>query len=296
LFFTLFVLIFTCRQKSIWSVNNNINIFVQNNSDYIYSYSPSTDVLNIIKLPENFFLPTAKGYGEYPLKNIYQLGEEENIGGGLLLQKSLQNFFLVPIDGFFINESEKFFQFSQSEKEALSKLLLPLVKGKVDTNFCWRDIIRLINNLRRLNISNINVISLQNTNLYREEKLADGTTAVKLEPSLIDEFVQKYFTNPKILQEGLKISVYNATNSPGLADKAGRLIKNIGGEIIISENADQQTSSSIVYCNSKEVQKSHTVEKMSSILQIFKIELKEDITGDIGIVLGQDYLNNFYAN
>jgi len=294
IFFTIIFLAYKTKKNSCWNSQNNFNLFISSSSSYIYSYHPSQQVLNIIKLPQNLYLPSAQGYGEYKLKNIYRLGKVENISAGRLIQKSLQNFFLVPIDGYLIDNLENKDKNLGLDKGSLYKILLQSLKGGIDSNLSWWDIVRITNSFRKLNINSINLIDLQETNLYQKEQLADGTQVARLETSLIDDFVQKYFSDAKVLQEGYKISIYNATSHHQLAELGGRLIKNISGQVILSDNADQQNPNSVIYYKQQEIKNSYTIKEISTTFEINNIKQKKDISPDIVVILGKDYLKNFY--
>ncbi|GAG39189.1 unnamed protein product, partial [marine sediment metagenome] len=159
---------------------------------------------------------------------------------------SLQNFFLVPVDGYIIKvqgstpkggQARFKVQGGDLEKGGLTSLYFCLLTRKCETNFTWWDLMRIFNNFNKLKFNQINLVDIDETVLFKKEKLADGSEASKLETSLIDDFCQKYFTDKNFLNEGLKISVFNATYYPGLAKNCGRLLKNIGGDIISSKDA-----------------------------------------------------------
>lgn len=143
--FFLLYFIYQSSKKSVWNGKNNINFVIQAERTFIYSYHPDDEILNIISLPNDLFIETAKGYGEYKLKNIYQLGGVEKIGGGELLVRSLQSFFIIPIDGYIVKlktQNSKLKTNESLEKGRLASLYLCLLTKKCESNFSWRDLIK----------------------------------------------------------------------------------------------------------------------------------------------------------
>jgi len=297
------LLFFLCQgfKKSVWDGKNNINLVIQMERTFIYTFHPDDEILNIISLPNDLYLETAREYGEYKLKNIYQLGEVEKVGGGELLRMSLQNLFVVPIDGYIVKtpkiQSASWRTKSQSEnleKGRLTSLYFCLLTRNYETNLSGWDLIRVFNHLNKLKFNNINLVKIEETILFKKEELADGSEVFRLETLQIDDFSQKQFTDKHFLNEGLKLSVFNATNYSGLAKNASRLLKNIGGEIVSSKDEDQTFERSILYYNNEEQKKTYSFKKIRQIFQIEEVLLDSEIEGDVRLVLGRDYLERYY--
>lgn len=276
-------------KKSVWDGKNNINFVIQADRTLIYSYHPNDEILNIISLPDNLRMPVIKDYGEYQLRNIYQLGEMEKIGGGELLKMSMQNFFNAPIDGWIIGPGNK-----DLEKGKLTSLYVCLLAGKCKTSFSLRDLLRIFSKTGSLKFNQISLVKIEETVLIRKENLADGSDILKLESSLVDDFSQRYFADKRILTEGLRINVINGTDYPGLAKKAGGLIKNIGGETISSEETDKIFEKTLVYFADEEWKKSYTLQKIKQLFQAEEVLLDEQIAADIKVILGKNYVNKHY--
>ena len=292
------LLFFICKsfKKSAWDGKNNINFVIQTERTFIYSYHPNDEILNIITLPNDLFIETAKGYGEYKLKNIYELGEMEKIGGGELLVRSLQNFFLAPIDGYVVKvKSEKLKVKSENiERGRLTSLYFCLLTRKCGSDLSWWDLIRIFNRISRLKHDKIFLINIEKTALFKKEKLFDESEALRLVSLLVDDFSQRYFTDKIFLEEGMKISVFNATHYSGLAKNCSRLLRNIGGEIVGSKDADQVFDRSIIYYNDEEQKKTYSFKKICQIFKIEEVVFNPKIEGNIRVVLGRDFAERYY--
>jgi len=278
------------NRQSVWDGEHNFNFVVRGERVYIFSYQPADEVLNIISLPSDLFLPVAKGYGNYKLENIPQLGELEKMEAGELLRMSLQNFLAVPIDGFI------FFNNCRPGEIEDQKFSLCLIGQKCRTNLSWWDLLRFKFRQNRLKLNQIRTLAIEEECLLKKEKLADGSEIFSLETSLIDDFSQRYFSEKDILTAGLKITVANESSAVGLAKKAGRLLKNIGAEIVINEKTDQHSLQSLLYYREKAYQKSYSFQKMVQVFGVKETIFDPQMRADLNLVLGEDFSQFFYQH
>ena len=183
---------------------------------------------------------------------------------------------------------------SDLEKGKLGSLYFCLLARKCETNLTWRDLLRVFSNLGKLKFNQTNLVNIEETVLFKEEKLVDGSEVSRLETLQIDDFSQRYFTDKSFLTNGLKISVFNATNYPGLSKSVSRLIRNIGGEIVSSKDANQASEDSVLYYADQEQKKDYSFKKICEIFKIEKVLFDSQIEGDMKVVLGRDFLKRFY--
>lgn len=291
-----FYFLFQGIRKSCWDGEHNFNFIVQGDKTLVFSYHPEDEALNIISFPNKLYIETAKGYGEYRLEKITQLGEMEKIGAGELLKKSLQNYLGAPIDGYVISNKKTKLKINDEslEKGKTGSLLSAVLSGQAESSLGIWDLLRFFFQARKLKLNQLRLIEIENTVLFQKTKLADQSGVYKLDESLLLEFTPKYFTDKGFLNERLKISVYNATNYPGVAKNTGRMLKNIGGEILFSADAPEARDDSIIYYSKKELIESYTFNKIKQILEIEKAEFDPQAQGDIVIFLGKSFLECFY--
>lgn len=101
----------------------------------------------------------------------------------------------------------------------------------------------------------------------------------------IDKIVAELFNDKAITEEKLSIQIVNATGVSGLANRATRLISNMGGNVVLLSTAeDSIATSEILYIG----EKTYTVEKLSSVLGIALKESKTAQLSDIIIIIGKD--------
>jgi len=276
-------------KKAKWDGKNNLNLVIESEDIYLLSLHPQDELVYIIRLPPNLWLPSARGYGDYQLRNIYHLGELEEVGGGKLLMYSLQNFFKVSFDGYCTGLGENNFKNGK-----INKIFFSSLKRKTDCSLSAWEMLSFFWINRKLGISQNHYLDLGESDLLKKEKMADSTSVFKLEEMLIDDFSQKYFTDTKIIEEGLRLAVVNGTEKPGLAKHTAGMLKNIGFEIIDSGNTENKMKTTKVFYGKEAIKESYSLQKIIEVFELEKANKKEKINGDIEIVIGQDFLKKYF--
>lgn len=274
------------KRSYIWNGDFNINILFRTRSISLVSYNPHAKKITIINIPNNSFLEVSHGYGKWQLSSIYGLG------GELLLKDSLTSFFAIPIDGF-LSFSGKFFQKEPSEiVNELKKNPISLlsVLSSVRTDLTPFELFRLQVGLSQVRFDKKIGIDLEKIGLLEKFKLADGTFVYTADSQNIDS-LSSYIIDPNFQSEHKTIAVFNSTDHPNLAQKAGRLIANIGGDVIIVSNSQNRLKGTQIIG-----EKSKTMDRLKQIfIKSDKIDPK---IGDLGssraqinIFLGEDYFD-----
>lgn len=104
---------------------------------------------------------------------------------------------------------------------------------------------------------------------------------------ITQEELYSIFKDTKIVDEQKSIEIVNATDITGLAGMVGRVIKNVGGNVVSIRSGDEEHTTSIVASRPSE-----TVSRISRLLGVESL-IKEDMASitDIQIVLGSDFGN-----
>ena len=126
--------------------------------------------------------------------------------------------------------------------------------------------------------------------------MADAEQVFIFDPVKLDSALQE-FADERILKEHLSISIFNATDKPLLAQKAKRIITNLGGNVIATANSQEKLTRSYVAG-----EESKTFQRM---LQIFDSGCSDDpkcdkintvdlglasVRSQVTLVLGEDYI------
>lgn len=280
------------KRTILWNGDVNINIILRAKEVSLLSFNPQNQKVTIIDIPKSTYLEVAHGFGKWILSSIYDLGESQNSGGGKLLKDTMGNFFALPIDGF-LQFSGKYSQKETNEIVAELKKnpfsiisILPFLK----TDLTPFELIRLKMGLAGVRFDKIRQIDLESQGLLQKEKLADGTDVLTLDIVKLDSIFPVMADS--ILQgEHQTIAIFNSTDHPGLAQKAAKLITNIGGDVIITSNGRNKLKTTQIAG-----EKSKTKERLKQIFEADDIisGSNEDLVSSraqINLFLGEDYFN-----
>jgi len=282
-------------KRAVWSGENQLNFVVQTDKIRVFSYQPQTEVLNILTIDNKIHLPVARGFGDYPISSISFLGEQEGIGGGELLKLSLQGFLAVPVDGYIVQKqkAEENSQDQSLEEANLLPLFYCLLKNRCQTNFTAKDLVVIGLNFSRLKVSQIKTFDFKQTGVVRAEVLPDQSKILKPDQAKIDQLSVKFFADSQVLEEGVTVSLYNSTSKSGLAQEVGRLVRNLGAEVINTGNVGEEISQSVIYYKNEKIKESYTLARLVEVFALRKIEEDQEQDVEIKFVLGEDIKSFF---
>jgi len=181
---------------------------------------------------------------------------------------NVNSFLKIPIDGE-VKSSLKIKDFKVSD--LMAKFILNYRNLK--TNLTIVDILRLFIFSKTLPINYI----------------YDKTISISIDASTLDKIVPSLFSDEIIEKENTSIKIVNGTDVVGLGNRLGRLISNIGGNVIMIASSDTaQNLSTISYFGKK----TYTVEKINKILGFKLTKLDKKAIADIVIVIGKDSLGS----
>lgn len=264
-----------------WQLNGKekLNLIINSKPAYLFSILPR-ERLYLVEIPEKTLIEVAHGYGKYRLESIYGLGLIENRGGELLVD-SVQESFGIPIDGYILTEKDP--------KFSITKIITESIQKKTSTNLGRLTLLRLWWQIRKLRADQIKEFSLTSENELKKVEQADGLTAFEFDPDKTDQFLGGYFKEPNIRQEDLAIAILNATDHPGLAQRAARLVNNIGGRVVKVSDFEQRIADCQIWVSAG-VNKSQTYSRLS---KIYHCQLKpgpvSEMRADLVIILGEKY-------
>lgn len=276
-----------------WDSKFSINLVLKDSSVSFFSYNPQEKKIRIINLPDNLEVDVPFGMGRWQLSSVFDLGESEKKGGGtFLLKKTLSNFLGVPLDGvlrfeFGGNQFEKF------RKEINIYALLKNIKSDLSLI----DILKLKFALSSVRFDKVEVIKLVDLYILDEASLADGTKVYIGDSVKLDSVVSG-LSDPLISKEHKSVAVFNATDTPLLAQSAARLITNLGANVIVLANSAKFSERTYIQADKSDTK--------NRLLQIFdpkgctydkeceKISTDDlgvsSVRADIIVVLGRDYI------
>lgn len=209
-----------------WDGEFNLNFVVWGGGVSLVSYNPKEREVTIINIPDETYMEVPFGFGEWQARSIYELGQGSERGGANLLKKSVSSLFGIPVDGF---SSENLVD-------------TPITKiPSIRTDLTLWELIRLKGSLLQIRFDKI--------------KRFDLEEFMVLETAL--------FKEQEIVSEQLSVAVFNATDKPYAAQKAKKLIENLGGSVIVTANAPLKLSKSYA-----EGQESKTLKRLTQIFDL----------------------------
>jgi hypothetical protein len=270
-----------------WDGRNQINLVINTTPVLLVSFDPGHEKINVLKIPPETFVEAVRGYGSYRIESIYRLGEIEAGKGGDLLSGSVQDFFGVPVDSWV--DASKITPELTKAKQYLRRLFALAALKEVKSGLSSWDLVRLWWGLNSLKGFEINTIGVEQTSASEKVVLADGSEAVVIDPERFAQVAKKLFVDDTIGQEGLAIAVVNGTPHPGLANRVGKVIENLGGRVVELGSLEGKTT----FCQllgAEKKAKSQTVKRLTRLFDCrWGGEAKEGFRADVVLILGEDY-------
>lgn len=235
------------EKKYIWDGKFNINIVIQTEKTYLLSYNPGEEKATIITIPDETYLDAGGDFGKWMLSSIFDLGESSKKGSGYdLVKRSVSSLFGVWIDGYirFKGESQ-----TKDFKKIIEQIRQNPIFGlglisDIRSDLTPSELLRLKFDLWKLRFDKVSFLNLADLNVFDTLNLADGSKVLVLDPNRLDSVLD--FVDSKIRQGNISIAVFNATGYSQLAQKAKRLITNLGGNVIIVSNSPQKVKNTYI--------------------------------------------------
>jgi len=215
------------RKTVILKINPLTIISWQDNQELIY-----------LTIPQNAYLQTSRGFGQYRISSLEELGRLENLDSKLLLE-TLRDLLGTPLDG-------------------------------IEANLNWPDRLRLWYFRKNLSQSKIRNLDLEKNNVFSPRTLPDESVVLVPDQEKIDQLLADVFKDDLVTKEQLTIEVLNASGQAGAGARAARLIANLGTTVISVNNNPQIIKQCQLHGNPNTL-KSLTAQK---IQKMFACEIK----------------------
>lgn len=272
-----------------WDGSYNINVAVRGASVSLFSFNPAQKKITIIKLPDQTYLDVPGGFGKWQIRSVYDLGQSNKIGGGELLERTLTSFFGVPVEGFIQLKGT----FAQKEAEDFiywirqNPMNIFLANKYTKSDLSFLELTHLNLKLFQVRFDKVNSINLEVLSVLDKSSLPDQTEVLIGDPVRLDSVLVS-LADETIKTEHKTVAVFNATDRPLIAQKAARIITNLGGNVIqISNTSLKQDKTRI------RGEQSQTLKRLTQIFGCCdKIEPQlERISSraQINVILGEDF-------
>lgn len=279
-------------KQMLWNGNGVINVAILAEKNYILSFNPYQKSLLLLKIPDETYLKVPFNFGKWSLGSVYKLGQSEfSPNGALLYKKTLEENLGIPINNYIIDQQDK-----QSFEKTLDNLRQNPLENiaflrKVKTDLSFLEYWKLFWSLKGVRFDKVKVLDLGDSDLIFWVVLRDGSRVISLDQDELDNYIQKYFADSKITDERLSIGIYNTTEHPGLAEKAARIIENMGGRVVFTANSKSHLDQSIVIGG-----KSYTLNILNGIFSkksSNKLQNLDSSRADVNLFLGEDFFMRY---
>lgn len=272
----------------IWDQKSKINFVVKSDEIYLLSFDPIDKKIIVLKLPDNLYLNLPNGLGTWKLSSVYDLGQSgKERNGGKLLKQSISNFLGVPVEGYIAFQNDL-------QEKPVKQLIDEIRDGfwnsfsmvsDINTDFTPSELLGLNSGIRSIRFDKVVIQDLEEAQVLDKDTLPDGTTVFVSDSVRVDSIASKFF-NISISTEKIPVAIFNSTNHPGLAQKAARLVSNLGGNVIISTNGNSNKDKTVVFVKDIEQKDALTPQVLG---QIFASDCSDGLKCDIIIC---DLANN----
>jgi hypothetical protein len=278
------------KKNYTWNGKSSINVVLKSDNVSLLSFDPKAGQVKIVNIPDETYIETP-GHGSWQLRAIYDLG------GAALIKSSISDFLGLPVDGVIIFDGP--FKNSQPKEIVEGWRKSPLAAifstSNIKTDLSPVELMPLVFGISRIRYDKLEEVDLGEANLLSSGNLPDGTQALIADPVKVDGFVASQLSEAQMKTEGISIAIYNGTSHPGLAQKAARVVTNMGGNVIISGNLDSEIAKSFVISDGKD---SYTEKRLKQIFSPGCLSgpkcaiLDNSLTNSraqIKVILGEDY-------
>jgi hypothetical protein len=236
------------RRQYLWNFNSPISVVVKAKEVSVLSFNPTSESLTVVKIPDETYVQAAMGYGRWPVRSIYELGQSEKSIGADLLKRTFQSTLGMPLDGYLIfkdNAGEKGVDQIIEDLRSSPFNTIGLL-SQIKTDLSLYELIKMMMDIRGVRFDKVNTLDLAQSQTTSWILLSDGRRALELNHSLLDKTLAPLIEDGQISQEGVSIAIYNSTDHPGLAEKASRMITNMGGRVVLTSVTEPSLEKSVI--------------------------------------------------
>jgi hypothetical protein len=255
-----------------WNDHDKFSFAFQNSEGKVgvVVLDPALNEQTTLIIPGDTEVIVARSYGTLRIKNIWQLGVNEKLGGGLLAQTVTQSF-LFPTNLWSDCDMSDVWKFIFASKQ---------------TNIPFGDRLAAGIFVLRINAIDKTEIDLGVSQFLRKQTLTDGkpgyVTAGNISGRLTIYFADNNFANKNI-----KFVLVDATGSHIVASKVGQILEVMGGKVVeVDKRAEETSFDCEVSGNNPDV-----VKKVAVLFSCKKIPDKSNF--DLEMRLGTKFAKRF---
>ncbi len=273
------IYLFIKLNTNVWNGNDKISVvYKDNNGDIgITILDPVLSETTTLIIPGDTQVDVARNYGTYRIRNVWQLGIDEKIGGSLLAETVTQNF-LFPVS---LWSSRPPGLDKGNMKSILDFVFFP---GQTNISFCDR--VHMAAFSVKMSALGRTEIDLGKSKFLDKKTLNDGQSGYLISGQ-ISQRLTVYFSDNDMESGNVKVNISDATGSSGVSERLGEILEVMGGKIVsIDKKGSAEEIDCVVMGNNADV-----VKKIASLFSC-KIDKKET-SFDLDIKIGTKFAERF---
>lgn len=252
--------IYLAFTNSIWNGKDKFSYFtLTQNSDIVVTVlDPRLSEITKITIPADTEVNVSRDYGLLRIKNVWQMGINEKVGGSLLAQTISKNF-LFPVK-YWWNSDE--------------------------TNLGRIDKFRISLFVKRVKSVNVNEIDMGKNSYLKKVKLADGESGYQLQGPMSPRLTA-FFEDSFLSDKNIRIKITDHSGKVGLTDNLGLLLEVIGGKVVSVEKKDVDKDLDCLVGGTN-------LKAIENVTDLYGCTLSKDKSNfDLEVKIGQKFASRF---
>lgn len=271
---------------------NRVNILFDYGDLILFSLDKEKGEIAGMIIPGNLYRRRNKEI--YRLGAFFELGRMKDGCGGRFLKREIEALFLLPVDRYI--HTENFFFTQENWKEGFVRVrswFWPLwfaknvfLPQKIVTDLSFWEILKLWWRAKSVRKDKFSLFTLKKVSF--PYLLPDGTKIEIVDLEKIPPSLGGRFRDGKIEKERMAVAVFNTTQKRGEAQRAGRLIQNLGGNLVHIGNWPIDLGENQIWVGSKKERGVYTTKRLAEIFRAkILVRETEERRGDILLLLGE---------
>lgn len=267
-----------------WRGNSRVTLVVGEGEQMgLVSIDPVQNQVVSILIHPDTRMPLVGGYGEYVIGVVPRLGQQEGLGNELLVS-SMEHWFGVDIVG--VSRRVRV------GEGGFAGMGWRFVMEGIGQEFGVGDRLALVWWVWQTKAADFTAIDLLADNYLSPVVRPDGSTQYELGEAVIDRLALAYLQDLSLRTSEHQVVVLNGTSESGLAGEFGRLLSNIGYDVVSIADSRLKENETVVLVDSGFGEYQEYVESIEGIFPV-SVQVKqgvlEEYTANVVVVLGEDY-------
>lgn len=291
---TFFLLLFAYKALAswnlrIWRSGARITVVTAGENPTLYSYNPQSQSVYKIVVSKNTQVVASGGYGEWLVGSLWDLGEQEDVGGKIL-KNSLQGSFGVPVDAWTDFRGEVLFE---GGKFGLWGAIGQVFKTRnMRTDLTFFDKVNLLISLGQVGRFSRSEIDLEKRGVTEKIKLSDGLDGYMVVTERTITGLDS-LRDDKVFGEMKTLKVTNASLKSGLAGEVSRVASVLGVRVLGVGSTDEKYRGTCLVSGEEEDLKSLTAQRIVRIYGCERSIKKLNSATDLEFVIGDRFAKEF---